>query len=190
MPMDPTQLSQSIVRLFGWVVGSVSWREPAAASSKAAQVAGAATAAAPPKGATKVTGAATAAAPLVNPQGKGLADAKLLAQILAFTNEGRYTPFRTPALFLVRDEGNSVYENGAVDPEKLGLAYLDQSMVFSRNLKFWICDRSAYITRLDVSIGTLQRTAIDLETGGAQGRRIDLVGQESSFTARLGQGPY
>jgi hypothetical protein len=63
-------------------------------------------------------------------------------------------------------------------------------MVFASDLRIWTYDRSFPIVRLDVSAGTLQRVVIDLETGGAHGRRIDLVGQEGSYTARLGQGNH
>jgi hypothetical protein len=179
MPMDPTKLTQSIVRLFGWVVGEVKWKEIAPSPPGAAPnwVVGAAAAAAP------------VARPLVSKESKNVAGANVLAHILAFSNEGRYTAFRTPALFLMRDEGEWVWDGGGLDPARLGLAQLDQTM-FASNLKFWVCDRSAHIARLDVSIGTLQRMAIELETGAAHGRRMDVVGQESSFTARLGQGPY
>jgi hypothetical protein len=167
MSVDPTRfLTQAVVRLFGWVVGEVTWTAPAAA----------------PK------------TPDLNAVGEGsealASDRTKLAHVLAFSNEGRYTPFRTPALFLVSSDGDPVWVGNKVDPGRLGLAQLDQSMVFASNLMFWICDRSAYITRLDMSSGTLQRVVIDLETGGAQGRRIDLVGQEGSYMARLGQGHY
>jgi hypothetical protein len=178
MPIDPTKLTQSIVRLFGWVVGEVNWKEPDAHPGYK-----------PTKAQPE---AKTAHQPLKSPESASLADAKLLAHVLAFSNEGRYTPFRIPALFLVHDEGEWVWHSDSdkVDPARLGLAQLDQNVVFARNLKFWICDRSAYIRRLDMSEGTLQRMVIDFETGGAQGRRIDLVGQESSYMARLGPGNH
>ena len=64
------------------------------------------------------------------------------------------------------------------------------TITFASDLKFWFYDPSAQIIRLDISSGTLQQVVIDAETGGAHGRRIDLVGQESSFSARLGQGTY
>jgi hypothetical protein len=185
MSVDPTRfLTQAVVRLFGWVVGEVTWKEPAAVTTAAAAaVKGSASAAKAP--AAVPTAQALSA---VGEGSKALAkDGKKLAHVLAFSNEGRYTPFRAPALFLVSADGEPVYdEHGSVDPAKLGLAQLDKSMVFASNLKFWICDRSAYITRLDMSSGTLQRVVIDLETGGAHARRIDLVGQEGSYTARLG----
>jgi hypothetical protein len=191
MAISPTQLlAQSAVRLFGWVVGEVDWRTPASAPKAPASA---------PKtpakgGSAAASGAAAPAAkahsPLLSPQSTASANAKLLANVLAFSHEGRYTQFRAPALFLMLDEGEPVWEKGKVDPARLGLAQLDQSMLFASDLKFWICDRSAYITRLDMSAGTVQLVVIDLETSGAQGRRIDLVGQGSSYMARLGQGTY
>jgi hypothetical protein len=170
MSVDPTRfLTQAVVRLFGWVVGEVTWTVPDDAPKD------------PIPGNVPVPGQG----------GEALtADMRKLAHVLAFSNEGRYTPFRTPALFLVSTDGHKVWEGNKVDPARLGLAQLDQSMVFASNLRFWTYDRSAYITRLDMSSGTLQRVVIDLETGSAQGRRIDLVGQEGSYTARLGQGHY
>ena len=43
--------------------------------------------------------------------------------------------------------------------------------------------------RLDPSSGTLQELVIDAETGGSHGRRrIDLVGQDGSFSGRFGGG--
>jgi hypothetical protein len=167
MPIDPTTvLPQSVVRIFGWVAGQVTWQVPTPASKA---------------GEKQI---------LMGPHMEASKDADRLANILAFSHEGRYTPFRAPALFLVSSDGDPVWVGDKVDPARLGLAQLDQNVVFASNLRFWICDRSAYITRLDVSAGTLQRMVIDLETGGAPGRRVDLVGQESSFMARLGQGTY
>ena len=114
-----------------------------------------------------------------------------LANVQAFSCDGRYVPFRAPALFLVHWSGDDVYVGaGHVDPSRLGLAHLDREMVFASDLKFWTYDRSFPIVRLDMSAGTLQRVVIDLETGSAHGRRIDLVGQEGSFTARLGGGNH
>ena len=126
------------------------------------------------------------------PQLATVLDADLwLANVQAFSYEGRYVPFRAPALFLVHWEGDRVHgEDGHVDPRRLGLANLDSNMVFASDLRIWTYDRSFPIVRLDVSAGTLQRVVIDLETGGAHGRRIDLVGQEGSYTARLGQGNH
>jgi hypothetical protein len=188
MSVDPTRfLTQAVVRLFGWVVGEVTWKEPPASNAPAPS------AKTPTAGAKTPTAAPTAQALNAVGEGSGALaeDRRKLAHVLAFSNEGRYTPFRAPALFLVPSDGEPVHdEHGELDPAKLGLAQLDKSMIFASNLKFWICDRSAYITRLDMSSGTLQRVVIDIETAGAQGRRIDLVGQESSYMARLGPGHY
>jgi hypothetical protein len=173
MAVNPTRfLTQAVVRLFGWKVGQVTWTAPAAAA-----------------GPSTATLAATAPA-ISGEQSKAL-EARILAHVLAFTTEGRYTPFRAPALFLVPNDGEWVWDdNGKIDPARLGLAQLDNTTLFAPGLQFWVCDRSDYITRLDMSNGTLQRVVIDLETSGAQGRRIDLVGQEGSYTARLGQGHH
>jgi hypothetical protein len=114
-----------------------------------------------------------------------------LAYILAFSYEGRYAPFHTPALFIVRTPGDPVVEAGkAIDPARLGLAHLDGTITFASDLKYWTYDRSDQTIRLDLASGTLQQLVIDSETGGAHGHRIDLVGQESSLSARLGQGNY
>jgi len=111
-----------------------------------------------------------------------------LAYIFAFSYEGRYTPFHTPALFLVKTPGDAVVEGKDIDPARLGLAHLDGTITFASDLKYWTYDRSDQTIRLDLASGTLQQLVIDSETGGAHGRRIDLVGQEGSFSARLGQG--
>jgi hypothetical protein len=114
-----------------------------------------------------------------------------VAYIFAFSHEGRYTALHAPALFLVRGDGtNMVGVDGKVDPARLGLAQLDSNTTFASDLRFWAYDRLDQIIRLDLSSGTLQKLVVDRETGGAHGRRIDLVGQESSFSARLGQGSY
>jgi len=113
-----------------------------------------------------------------------------LAYIFAFTHEGRYTPFHSPALFFVKGPGEDVKPGKDIDPARLGLAHLDGTITFASDLKYWIYDRSDQTIRLDLASGTLQQLVIDSETGGAHGRRIDLVGQESSFSARLGQGNY
>jgi len=187
--------SQAAVRLFGWAVGQITWKTPDSnpgSAAKAGPSAGGGTptsalataASAPP---TSTTPAKTHK-PVMSTHSKVSDEYTTLANILAFSHDGRYTPFHSPALFLMRDEGDWVWENDKVDPARLGLAQLDQSMVFASNLKYWICDRSAYLTRLDMSAGTAQLVVIDLETSGAQGRRIDLIGQGSSFMARLGQG--
>lgn len=175
--------SQAAVRLFGWAVGQVTWKTPDSnpgSVAKAGPSAGG--------GASKSTTPAKTHKPVMSAHSKISDEYTTLANILAFSHDGRYTPFHSPALFLMRDEGEWVWEHNKVDPARLGLAQLDQSMVFASNLKYWICDRSAYLTRLDMSAGTAQLVVIDLETSGAQGRRIDLIGQGSSFMARLGQG--
>jgi hypothetical protein len=112
------------------------------------------------------------------------------AHVFAFSHEGRYTPLQVPALLLVHGPGDDVMDgSGTVDPARLGLAHLG-TITFASDLKFWLYDPSAQIIRLDISSGTLQQLVIDAEAGGAHGRRIDMVGQESSFSARLGQGTY
>jgi hypothetical protein len=112
------------------------------------------------------------------------------AHIFAFTYEGRYTMLHAPALFMVRGAGEAVTDGkGIVDPARIGLANLDGTIVFASDLQFWIYDRSDLTIRLDISSGSLQQLLIDAETG-THGRRIDLVGQEGSFSARLGQGTY
>jgi hypothetical protein len=176
MPVDPKILTQSVVRIFGWVVGQVTLQAPAPHQTQTG-------ASALPKLDEKKV--------LSGPLLEACKNANQLANILAFSHEGHYTPFRAPALFLVSSDGEPVWVGNPpqVDLERLGLAQLERTD-FASNLRFWICDRTAYIIRLDVSAGTLQRMVIDLETGAAHGRRIDVVGQESSFTARLGQGPY
>ena len=39
-----------------------------------------------------------------------------------------------------------------------------------------------------MAAGTVQRLVIDVESNTGQGRRIDLVGQESTFMGRLAPG--
>jgi hypothetical protein len=187
MAVDPTTpdpkklLTQSVVHLFGWIVGDVNWKVPEDHPQEPTPYPmPKPMKSAPPEKPAFLPGPATGTAE----------NAKTLANIFAFSNEGRFTPFRTPALFLMIEPGDWVWKNGQVDPARLGLTHLDESMRFAFNLKFWICDRSAYITRLDVSSGTLQRMVVDLETSGVQGRRVDLIGQESSYMARLGQGNH
>jgi len=185
MPIDPAKLlAQSEVRLFGWLVG-----QPPAEADVAA---------------------------LKNPEKKEEANNKInataiflahetqdktvkgelfqatanylwLANIHAFSCEGRYTQFRVPALFLVPNSGDLVAEKGEEsNPAKLGLAQIDMNMKFAADLRYWVFDRTAQIVRLDMSTDTVQRLVVDLETTGAQGRRVDLVGQESSWMGRLG----
>jgi hypothetical protein len=217
MSIDPTKLlAQSEVRLFGWLVGQpatqtyASDEEPkeGARSRESARSQTYATAEEPKEGAGLRESARShrhhtdeEPSAAFSPYDKGtvIPGAVLeafegsdswLANVHAFSHEGRYTQFRAPALFLVPHPGDPVYLNGDVEPARLGLAQLDQKMVFARDLRFWTYDRSAHTVRLDLSAGTVQRLVIDLETSGAQGRRIDLVGQESSWMARLGQGHY
>lgn len=114
-----------------------------------------------------------------------------IAHIFAFSYQGGYKPFHVPALFLVHGTGKSVVEHGKeVDPGQLGLAQLDGTITFARDLRFWIYDRADLTLRLDITSGTVQNLVIDAETGGGHGRRVDIVGQDSSFSARLGQGSY
>jgi len=91
----------------------------------------------------------------------------------------------------VEGVGTSVFHPpGVIDPAQLGLAQLDGTITFATDLVFWIYDRADLIIRLDLNSGTLQTLVIDAETGGGRGRRIDLVGQDGSFSGRLGQGRY
>jgi hypothetical protein len=106
---------------------------------------------------------------------------------LRLTHGGRYTPFHSPTLFVVKGQGDDVRSgNDDVDPARLGLAHLNGTITFASDLKYWTYDSSYQTMRLDMSSGTLQQLVIDSEAGGAHGRRIDLVGQEGSFSARVG----
>jgi hypothetical protein len=115
-------------------------------------------------------------------------DDRVLAHILAYTYGGALTPLHVPALFLLRGPGDDVVHAGrTIDPGRIGLAHLDTTVAFASGLKFWTYDQSDQTVRLDVSSGTLQQLVINAETGGAHGRgRIDLVGQNGSFSGRLG----
>jgi hypothetical protein len=190
MPLDTTKIfAQSAVRLFGWAVGKIPaemlYPNPEEKKDGKGE---------PLKGYKPGKDLPERYKFFKGPLLESVAATEelWLANVQAFSHEGRYTPFRAPALFLVHWEGDPIWEKekAEVDPARLGLASLDNAMVFAPDLKFWTYDRSAYITRLDMSAGTLQRVVIDLETSGAQGRRIDLVGQEGSFMARLGQGNH
>jgi hypothetical protein len=108
-----------------------------------------------------------------------------MAYIFAFCHEGRYMPFQVPAMFLVNGRGQPVHKDGKVDLVQLGLASLEPNIVFASDLRFWAVDRWNFVVRLDVNSGPLQKVVINAETAGGSGRRIDLVGQDSSFTARL-----
>ena len=118
MSVNPTRfLTQAVVRLFGWVVGDITWTPPAASSG------------------TGATAVATDPA-ISGEQSAALANATKVAHILAFSNEGRYTPFRAPALFLVPDDGEWVFEeNKPLDPARLGLAQLDNTTLFAPGLQ-------------------------------------------------------
>jgi hypothetical protein len=113
---------------------------------------------------------------------------RVLAYIMAYTYAGALVPLRVPTLFLVRGPGETVVdENTKIDPGRIGLAHLDTTVEFAKGLMFWTYDLSDQTVRLDVSSGTLQQLVINAETGGAHGRgRIDLVGQNGSFSGRLG----
>lgn len=117
------------------------------------------------------------------------ADGAWLASIHAFSCEGKYAQFRTPALFLVTGPGDEVWKpEGVLRPERFGLPHLDRTIYFASDLKFWTYERGAQIVRLDMSAGTVQRLVVDIESNAGQGRRIDLVGQESTFMGRLAPG--
>jgi hypothetical protein len=79
-----------------------------------------------------------------------------------------------------------------VDPGQFGLAHFDaRSTTFAADLRFWTYKQSEQTIRLDPASGTLQQLVIDAETGGPHGRRrVDLVGQDSSFTGRFGGGNH
>jgi hypothetical protein len=112
---------------------------------------------------------------------------RVLAHILAYSYGGVYSGLRVPALFLVRGHGEDVHVGGKVDPGRLGLSHFDPKIQFAEHLKFWTYDQADQTIRLDPSSGTLQHRVIDAETGGAHGhRRIDLVGQDGSFSGRFG----
>jgi hypothetical protein len=114
----------------------------------------------------------------------------ILAHILAYSFAGNYLPLHVPAYFLVLTQGEPLLIGRELqpDPVRLGLAHLDGTVRFARDLRYWTYDRTDYIIRLDSSSGTLQQMVLDVEINGPHGRRIDLVGQDGSFTARLGGG--
>ena len=113
-----------------------------------------------------------------------------VVHVQAFTADGRYRNMRQPAVFLMgAGTGNPLprQAGGEVNPGPLGLSQFVPGMVFAENLQYWEVDRSDDILRLDASAGKVQRVLLDVESGGQEGgRRVDLVGQESSFMARLG----
>jgi hypothetical protein len=187
-PINRTILGPSTIRLFGWVLTGVVVPLP---PTNPGQVF--VPAAAPPN-------ALQPGQPLAGYQGQSLLTNTLingdrvLAHILAYSYGGVYSALRVPALFLVRGPGQSVWLplvppqiNRQIDPGRLGLAHLDGIVQFADDLMFWTYDQSDQTIRLDPSSGTLQQLVIDAETGGAHGhRRIDLVGQDGSFSGRLG----
>lgn len=181
MPVDPTRLlAQSEVCLFGWLIGSSQGKPPPT----------------PPKDPDPIFEAdslvrkgdrQSGVGPLNDVFPKGA----WLASIHAFSCEGRYSQFRTPALFLVSSVGDPVWEDvnrQKLRPERFGLPHLDKHTEFASDLRFWTYDRGAHTVRLDMAAGTVQRLVIDVEAGGPPGRRIDLVGQESTFMGRLSPG--
>jgi hypothetical protein len=190
MTIDPTKLfAQAEVCLFGWLLGQ-SEEEQEEEKGTVAKASSSSTPTLP----GSFLHNAQPSARNVQSSGRSLLqqfyrNGAWIACIHAFSCEGRYTQFRTPALFLVTDEGEDVWEiTGKLRPERFGLAHLDRSIEFAKDLKFWTYDRGAHIVRLDMAAGTVQRLVIDVEAGGPQGRRIDLVGQESTFMGRLTAG--
>jgi hypothetical protein len=115
----------------------------------------------------------------------------LLAHILAYSYAGTYATLQTPALFLVRNAGENVVIANRINPRHLGLVHLDPNVYFADDIRLWTYDQSDQIIRLDASNGTVQQLVIDAETGGVHGRRrIDLVGQDGSFSGRFGGGGH
>lgn len=198
MPMDPTKLfAQSEVCLFGWLISqtpAASTRaagDPPATPQKleASCLFAEHTAPADDKKGTRSVSGASVLGDKPSPLRNAFVNGAWLASIHAFSCEGRYTQFRTPALFLVTDLGDDVWEaNDLLRPERFGLPHLDGTIYFARDLKFWTFERGAQIVRLDMAAGTVQRLVIDVESNTGQGRRIDLVGQESTFMGRLAPG--
>lgn len=184
MPVDLTKLfAQSEVCLFGWLIG----QPPPTQEESAVRVLDGPTF--PPSFLLKGHHATRGNQPSDHGPLRNLfSNGAWLASIHAFSCEGRYTQFRTPALFLVTDLGELVWDDGKLRPERFGLPHLDRNIEFASDLRFWTYDRGAHTVRLDMSAGTVQRLVIDVEAGGAQGRRIDLVGQESTFMGRLAAG--
>jgi hypothetical protein len=154
---NPTILGPSTVRLFGWAISGIDVKSQ---GDK------------PPgyQGQSPLFGA--------------LGATDTIAYIMAFSYEGRYTPLDAPALFLVKTKGESVNEGKPLDLKRLGLAQIKGIIAFDPDLKFWAYDRSDQTVRLNICSGTLQQLVIDSDSGGTQARRIDLIGQESSFAAR------
>ena len=137
----------------------------------------------------KLASEGVAHSPDQSPLRTAYADGAWLASVHAFSCEGRYIPFRTPALFLVTDRGEPVWNaDKTLSPERFGLPHLDRATEFAGDLSFWTFERGAQIVRLDMAAGTVQRLVVDVESSATQGRRIDLVGQESTFMGRLAPG--
>ena len=189
MSMDPTKLfAQSEVCLLGWLIdpGTGGEQDAEAKQPKAPP---------PPMISSgflfrqKPAMRGVAQSPDQNPLRTAYSGGAWLASIHAFSCEGRYTQFRTPALFLVTESGEPVWnEDGTLSPERFGLPHLDRNTEFAGDLSFWTFERGARIVRLDMAAGTVQRLVVDVESSAAQARRIDLVGQESTFMGRLAPG--
>lgn len=112
-----------------------------------------------------------------------------IAHIFGFTFAGRYIPLHVPALFIVQGGGETV--TTPVDPQQLGLAHVDGTVKFPADFQFWAYDSGNETIRLDFTLGTLQKLVIDAETGHGGGQaRVDFVGAEGQFAARLGRGSY
>jgi hypothetical protein len=189
--LNRTIFAPSAVRLFGRVLMGTTGPQPGGRRG-----AGAA-AAAPGPGGVSVAAPGNIATALPDYARRSLLFQSLdvgnlnIAHIFAYSYEGSYKPLHVPATFLVEGVGTSVFHPpGVIDPAQLGLAQLDGTITFATDLVFWIYDRADLIIRLDLNSGTLQTLVIDAETGGGRGRRIDLVGQDGSFSGRLGQGSY
>lgn len=200
MSMDPTKLfAQSQVCLFGWLIsqapgeGTNAKGDPSASAQRLESSCLFSGPAAPEEKNGKKKGKQDSGGEdwqsRQTPLRAAFAAGAWLASVHAFSCEGRYTQFRTPALFLVNDVGDDVWKEGEpLRPERFGLPHVEVTVYFARDLRFWTFERGAQIVRLDMSAGTVQRLVIDVETNATQGRRIDLVGQESTFMGRLAPG--
>src|SRR5262245_37551056 len=119
-----TMLSSTAIRLFGRPIAGLEELVPAKAQEQGG--------ANPQKQGTQKPPSHASQTPLgKTAEGKGA----LMALISAFSYEGRYTPLRAPALFLVQEPTYSVKDNGEVDLAQLGLAHLDGSITFASDLK-------------------------------------------------------
>ena len=181
---NKTLFAPSTIRLFGWFL--TGFPPPPAPAANAGGLT------------TVPVNPAQLAAPNASYVGQGgLSTAVLrdpnvrLAYILAYSYAGSFTQLKVPAIFLVSQPAQPVHVAGQpLDPGRFGLAYLDTTAVsFASDLLFWTYNISDPMIRLDPSSGTLQELVIDAETGGSHGRRrIDLVGQDGSFSGRFGGG--